>query len=667
MSASAPTSFDKILIANRGEIACRVIRTARDMGYRTVAVFSDADRDALHVQLADEAVCIGEATASQSYLNMAAILDAARRTGANAVHPGYGFMSENAEFARACQAEGIVFIGPPVDAIHLMGSKRLSKIAMQEAGVPCIPGYEGEEQSDERLLNEAQRIGLPLMIKASAGGGGRGMRVVTDASDISEQLRSARSEAKNAFGSDELILERAVMRPRHVEIQVFGDTHGNVIHLGERDCSVQRRHQKVVEEAPSPAVDPALRARMGEAAVQAARACQYVGAGTVEFLLDDQGEFFFLEMNTRLQVEHPVTELITGQDLVAWQIRVARGELLPLTQEQLQLNGHAMEVRLYAEDPAADFLPQTGPVLAWQPACGEGVRIDHGLRVGYRVGSHYDPMLAKIIAWGDTREDARRRLIRAVEDTRLFGVTDNRRFLAAILRHPVFAAGDATTAFIGADFADDAGMHALAPQSHHWAMAAALLSSRSHNTTGPDSQRWQHWRNSGPQTQHLVLQHEDTRQTVSLALSAPADSTTLRVTVGDQQHTVRIAAGGHALEVDGVLRQPAWQQTGQQLWLDDAGHVFSISDVTHAPPAASAGAGTGQIRAPMDGAVLEVRCAEGDKVSKGQVMVLLEAMKIEHSLKSDVDGIVGSVTVRNGDQVKGKQILLSITPDASEA
>ncbi|MBZ2188087.1 acetyl/propionyl/methylcrotonyl-CoA carboxylase subunit alpha [Alcanivorax sp. JB21] len=665
MSASAPTSFDKILIANRGEIACRVIRTARDLGYRTVAVFSDADRDALHVQLADEAVCIGEATASQSYLNMTAILDAARRTGANAVHPGYGFMSENAEFARACQAAGIVFIGPPVDAIHLMGSKRLSKIAMQDAGVPCIPGYEGEEQSDEQLLKEAKRIGLPLMIKASAGGGGRGMRVVTDASDIPEQLRSARSEAKNAFGSDELILERAVMRPRHVEIQVFGDTHGNVIHLGERDCSVQRRHQKVVEEAPSPAVDDALRARMGEAAVQAAKACDYVGAGTVEFLLDDKGDFFFLEMNTRLQVEHPVTELITGLDLVAWQIRVARGETLPLTQDQVQLNGHAMEVRLYAEDPAAGFMPQTGPVLAWQPASGEGVRIDHGLRAGYRVGSHYDPMLAKIIAWGDTREDARRRLIRAVEDTHLFGVTDNRRFLAAILRHPVFAEGAATTAFIGADFADDAGMHALAPQSHHWAIAAVLLSSQSPVTT-------RHWRNSGPHTQRLVLLQGDTRQTVSLAVSATAGPGVLDVTVGDQQHTVRLGASNQcidnqSIEVDGVIRQPAWHRDGTQLWLDDAGQVFSISDVTHAPPATTAGAGTGQIRAPMDGAVLDVRCAEGDQVSKGQVMVLLEAMKIEHSLTSDVDGIVASVTVRNGDQVKGKQILLSITPDAPEA
>ena len=348
--------FEKILIANRGEIACRVIRTAREMGYRTVAVYSEADRHALHVRLADEAVCIGPATASESYLKMDAILDACRKTGANAVHPGYGFLSENADFARACDAAGITFIGPPVDAIHLMGSKRLSKIAMIEAGVPCIPGYEGADQSDETLMAEADRIGLPLMIKASAGGGGRGMRVVTDKAEIAAQLKGARTEAKNAFGSDELILERAVMRPRHVEIQVFGDRHGNVIHLGERDCSVQRRHQKVVEEAPSPAVTPELRARMGEAAVNAAKACNYVGAGTVEFLLDANGDFYVLEMNTRLQVEHPVTELVTGLDLVALQIRVARGEPLPLAQDDVALKGHAIEVRLSAEDPRSDGL-----------------------------------------------------------------------------------------------------------------------------------------------------------------------------------------------------------------------------------------------------------------------------------------------------------------------
>ena len=378
-------SFDKILIANRGEIACRVIASAQALGYRTVAVYSEADRDARHVRLADEALCIGPANATASYLNIGALLDACRRSGADAVHPGYGFLSENSDFARACEDAGITFIGPPVAAIRLMGSKRLSKIAMEEAGVPCVPGYQGEDQSDDTLLREARRIGLPLMIKASAGGGGRGMRVVTDETEIPAQLNSARQEARNSFGNDELILERAVSTPRHVEIQVFGDHHGNVIHLGERDCSVQRRHQKVVEEAPSPALDATLRRRMGEAAVNAARACGYVGAGTVEFLLGADGEFYFLEMNTRLQVEHPVTELVTGQDLVAWQLKVAAGEALPLTQDQVTLTGHAMEVRLYAEDPAQGYLPQTGPVRRWRPASGEGIRVDHGLREGDQV------------------------------------------------------------------------------------------------------------------------------------------------------------------------------------------------------------------------------------------------------------------------------------------
>lgn len=650
------SAFDKILIANRGEIACRVIRTARDMGYRTVAVFSEADREALHVALADEAVCIGPATVSQSYLNVDAILDAARRTGANAIHPGYGFMSENADFARACEAAGIVFIGPPVDAIHLMGSKRLSKIAMQEAGVPCIPGYEGEQQDDASLMAEAERIGLPLMIKASAGGGGRGMRVVTDSADIAEQLRSARSEARNAFGSDELILERAVMRPRHIEIQVFGDQHGNVIHLGERDCSVQRRHQKVVEEAPSPAVDPALRERIGAAAVQAARACNYFGAGTVEFLLDASGDFYFLEMNTRLQVEHPVTELITGQDLVAWQIRVARGEQLPLTQEQVKLDGHAIEVRLYAEDPAAGFLPQTGPVLRWQPASGDGVRIDHGLREGYNVGSHYDPMLAKIIAWGDTRDDARRRLIRAIEDTKLLGVHDNRRFLAAILRHPVFADGSATTAFIGDEFAADASLETAAPASQDWAVAAALIS---HNYG--QTERGLTSRGSGLAEQRLHLQSDGLKQDVVVGADERGK---LTVRINDQTHQIRLSVDQQQVEIDGILQPLSATLVAGDVWLAGPGLAWCIEDHTYAAPNVSGGAGSGQIRAPMDGAVLDVMCKEGDTVQKGQVLVLLEAMKIEHSLKADADGIVAAVNVSAGDQVKSKQILLSISTEA---
>ena len=649
-------SFEKILIANRGEIACRVIATAQSLGYRTVAVYSEPDAGARHVQLADEAVCVGPALASASYLNVDALLDACRKTGADAVHPGYGFLSENAGFSRACKDAGITFIGPDEDAIHLMGSKRLSKLAMIEAGVPCIPGYEGEDQSDATLLKEAERIGLPLMIKASAGGGGRGMRVVTDASEIPAQLKSARQEAKSAFGSDELILERAVMQPRHVEIQVFGDRHGHVIHLGERDCSVQRRHQKVVEEAPSPAVDEALRQEMGEAAVNAAKACNYVGAGTVEFLLAPEGDFFFLEMNTRLQVEHPVTELVTGLDLVAWQIKVARGEPLPLTQEQVRLTGHAMEVRLYAEDPAQNYMPQTGPVLCWQPAAGDGVRIDHGLVEGYEVGSHYDPMLAKIIAVGDSREDARRRLIRAVEDTVLMGVRDNRPFLAAILRHPVFACGEATTAFIGEDFADDASMAGESPSSQLWGLAALLRCEA--ETPSADLRGWH---SSTLGAQPVQLRCGDHEQTVYIRYQ----DNHAELIVGENSHRIATLAPGLAT-IDGVQQRYRMCQDGKQSWLQWQGHSVCFEDATHSAAGTSDQAGSGQIRAPMDGAVIEVCTKTGDAVKRGQVLVIMEAMKMEHSLKADCDGTVESADLAVGSQVKRQQLLVSIKPDSPE-
>ncbi|WP_300411600.1 acetyl/propionyl/methylcrotonyl-CoA carboxylase subunit alpha [uncultured Alcanivorax sp.] len=649
-------SFEKILIANRGEIACRVIATAQSLGYRTVAVYSEPDAGARHVQLADEAVCVGPALASASYLNVDALLDACRKTGADAVHPGYGFLSENAGFSRACKDAGITFIGPDEDAIHLMGSKRLSKLAMIEAGVPCIPGYEGEDQSDATLLKEAERIGLPLMIKASAGGGGRGMRVITDASEIPAQLKSARQEAKSAFGSDELILERAVMQPRHVEIQVFGDRHGHVIHLGERDCSVQRRHQKVVEEAPSPAVDEALRQQMGEAAVNAAKACNYVGAGTVEFLLAPEGDFFFLEMNTRLQVEHPVTELVTGLDLVAWQIKVARGEPLPLTQEQVRLTGHAMEVRLYAEDPAQNYMPQTGPVLCWQPAAGDGVRIDHGLVEGYEVGSHYDPMLAKIIAVGDSREDARRRLIRAVEDTVLMGVRDNRPFLAAILRHPVFACGEATTAFIGEDFADDASMAGESPSSQLWGLAALLRCEA--ETPSADLRGWH---SSTLGAQPVQLRCGDHEQTVYIRYQ----DNHAELIVGENSHRIATLAPGLAT-IDGVQQRYRMCQDGKQSWLQWQGHSVCFEDATHSAAGTSDQAGSGQIRAPMDGAVIEVCAKAGDAVKRGQVLVIMEAMKMEHSLKADCDGTVESADLAVGSQVKRQQLLVSIKPDSPE-
>ena len=474
--------FRKILIANRGEIACRVILTARAKGYRTVAVYSDADVDARHVAMADEAVNIGPAPAGESYLAMDRILAAAARSGADAVHPGYGFLSENARFAQACRDAGLVFIGPSPDAIRMMGDKSEAKRRMIAAGVPCIPGYQGEDQSDERMIAEADTVGYPVMVKAAAGGGGRGMRLVHAAADLPTALRSARSEATNAFGDGRLLLERAVIQPRHVEIQVFGDSHGHVVHLGERDCSIQRRHQKVVEEAPSPAVDADLRSRMGAAAVLAAQTIDYVGAGTVEFLLDRDKCFYFLEMNTRLQVEHPVTELVTGLDLVAMQLDVASGKHLPVCQDDVTLRGHAIEVRLYAEDPANLFLPQTGSVKVWQPSTADGVRIDGGIGTGSEISAYYDPMIAKIIAWGQDRDEARRRLAAAVADTIILGVVTNKEFLGRILDAPLFADGQATTAFIETEFPD--GFTPSPAPDFAWPLAAAFLADRQ----GPD---WQ--------------------------------------------------------------------------------------------------------------------------------------------------------------------------------
>ncbi len=435
------TRFTSILVANRGEIACRVIRTARAQGYRTVAVYSDADARAPHVQMADAAVHIGASPVHESYLVQDTIIAAARSSGAEAIHPGYGFLSENAVFAQACVDAGLVFIGPSPDAIHLMGNKAEAKRRMIAAGVPCVPGYEGEDQSDAVLLRAGAGIGTPLMVKAAAGGGGRGMRLVHNIDELANAIKLARAEASSAFGNGDLILEKAIVRPRHVEVQVFGDSHGTIVHMGERDCSVQRRHQKVVEEAPCPVMTDALRDAMGKAAVAAARSIDYCGAGTVEFLLDESGTFYFLEMNTRLQVEHPVTELITGLDLVALQLQVAQGEPLGLSQDDITLTGHAIEVRLYTEDPTQDFLPMSGPVDLWSPPHGSGIRVDSGICSGQDISPFYDPMVAKIIASGPTREIARLRLIEALHETVLFGPRHNRDFLVACLEKDSFAAG----------------------------------------------------------------------------------------------------------------------------------------------------------------------------------------------------------------------------------
>ncbi|MEJ5061804.1 MULTISPECIES: acetyl/propionyl/methylcrotonyl-CoA carboxylase subunit alpha [unclassified Pseudomonas] len=649
--------FSKILIANRGEIACRIQRTAQFLGYRTVAVFSDADADALHVQMADEAVNIGPAPVQQSYLNIPAIIEAARRTGADAIHPGYGFLSENAEFALACQHASITFIGPSPEAIELMGSKRLSKIAMLDAGVPCIKGYQGAEQDDVTLSREAERIGYPLMIKASAGGGGRGMRLVHSASDLLEQICTARSEALHGFGNGELILEQALIEPRHVEVQLFGDHHGNLIYLGERDCSIQRRHQKVIEEAPCPVMTTELRQAMGEAALKAGRAVNYVGAGTVEFLLDARGQFYFLEMNTRLQVEHPVTELITGQDLVAWQLNIAEGQPLPLRQDQVQFNGHAIEVRLYAEDPTQGFLPQTGRIAAWEPAIQNSVRIDHGLSEGWQVSPFYDPMLGKIIAHGATREEARRKLLRAVQDSVLLGVQSNQRLLVGLLQHPQFISGEFSTGFIPQYFADHPCLHPHMPSAEELATAAALfyqLSAQDH--PGPLGG----WRNNASVPLHYRLGLEDQEWPVELNV-VPSEA--YRIQVADRSLDLKIIecdGRSATIEIDGIRQRHAYRLEAGQLWLFTQPGSLRLTDRTQALVSSQASVSSGTLKAPMDGAIVDVLVSVGSQVSKGQLLVVLEAMKMEHPLKSGIDGVLKRLQVQVGDQVKNRQILLEV-------
>ncbi|MEQ9641013.1 MAG: biotin carboxylase N-terminal domain-containing protein [Alphaproteobacteria bacterium] len=627
-------SFTRLLIANRGEIACRVARTARALGYETVAVYSDADADAPHVAACDVAARIGPAPVGESYLSIPAIIEAAKKTGVDAVHPGYGFLSENADFVAACAEAGLIFVGPPADAVRLMGNKRQAKLRMEAAGVPCVPGYSGEAQDDASLTKEAERIGFPLMIKAAAGGGGRGMRRVDGTGEVADALSSARSEAKNAFGSDELILERAVIAPRHVEVQVFADSRGNAVHLGERDCSIQRRHQKVVEEAPSPAVDADLRARMGEAAVTVAREIGYRGAGTVEFLLSAEGDFYFLEMNTRLQVEHPVTEAITGQDLVAWQLAVAAGEPLPLTQDEISFVGHAIEVRLYAEDAAGGFLPQTGRLALWRPA--PDVRTDHGLADGFEVTPFYDPMLAKVIVHGATREEARRRLRRALRRTVALGVLTNRDFLVEVLDDPRFVAGQATTAFI-----DDFKLKDAAPDAATWALAAALSygGGRSWGRDG-DVVRLA----VGEVEKRLsVLAHGGGRFTV--------DGTEVQLT-------------GDGFEVDGVRRRCAHARVDGLLHLDVDGRSVVVEEKPLYESKASNREADGRLVAPMSGRIVAVRGTVGDAVDKGAIVVVLEAMKMEHEIRAGAAGRIAELVVAEGDQVTPRQLLAVVKADA---
>ncbi|MEM7360231.1 MAG: acetyl-CoA carboxylase biotin carboxylase subunit [Pseudomonadota bacterium] len=662
------SQFDSILVANRGEIAVRVIRSAKAQGYRTIAVYSEADAGAPHVSLADEAVLIGPAPVRESYLDMEKILSAAARTGAQAIHPGYGFLSENAEFAQACDKAGIVFIGPSAESIELMGNKAASKRRMLEAEVPCIPGYQDEDQSDTALMAAAAEIGVPIMVKAAAGGGGRGMRLVQDMDDLEGALTAARSEAENAFGSAELILEKAVLQPRHVEIQVFGDSHGNVIHLGERDCSVQRRHQKVVEESPCPVMTPELRERMGQAAIDAAASINYCGAGTVEFLLDAESNFYFLEMNTRLQVEHPVTEMVTGRDLVAMQFHVAQGYPLPVAQDDIELNGHAIEIRLYAEDTINDFLPASGTAETWVVPGGEGIRVDHGLLPGQEVPPYYDPMVAKIIAWGEDRDIARRRLVRALQTTSLFGFASNREFLIDVLSNPSFASGEATTAFIEEQFPNGVTEK---PATEEHALVAALLqyllalsdSEEQMVSPNPLASGWSgvldlqasfRYGLSDEQPMDIrvtqvgldqyQLRYGEQSSRISW-LGADEDGQA-RITINDVQKIIHFCFLGRG-EVGVQINGQAAVMTNEL--------AFTRGDDSKI--------GSGSIVAPMHGNLLELMVAEGDEVEVGQELAVMEAMKMEHRLRAEVAGTVTAINASAGDQLAGGTVILEISPD----
>jgi geranyl-CoA carboxylase alpha subunit len=656
--------FTTILVANRGEIAMRVIRSARRLGFRTVAVYSDADRDAPHCRAADLALPIGAAAPSASYLNIAALLAAAVAGGADAVHPGYGFLAEDAGFARACEAAGLVFIGPGAAAMAAMGNKGEAKRLMQAAGVPCVPGYHGGDQADARLLAEAAQIGYSVMIKAAAGGGGRGMRCVSHAGDVAAALRSARSEALHAFGSAELIVERALVEPRHIEVQVFADMHGNVVHLGERDCSVQRRHQKLIEESPSPAVSPSLRARMGEVAVAAARAIGYRGAGTIEFLLDGDGQFYFMEMNTRLQVEHAVTEAVAGVDLVEWQLGVAGGAALPLTQQQidarLAAGGHAIEARLCAEDPQQDFMPQSGVVALWRAP--RHVRTDHALASGQVVPPYYDSMLAKVVAHGADRADALRHLARGLDDCVLLGVKTNRHFLARCLAHPLFVAGGATTAFVDSCFPPALRSPPAPAALVRQAGAALLALERSRAPAVRVPQELRGWSNSGACRQLSRFMLDGVAGEVFVAPIGPAG---WEIIEGADRTAVQARAAGEnawLLSVGDRVVRVDYVFTGAACHFLLEGREYSLADTTYAAAQRQAAASAcGRISAPMNGRIVTLPVAEGEQVRAGQLVMVLEAMKMEHSIVAPRDGTVMGVFAAVGEQVAPGRALMEIS------
>ncbi|MGQ0708430.1 MAG: acetyl/propionyl/methylcrotonyl-CoA carboxylase subunit alpha [Rhodoferax sp.] len=659
--------FDKILIANRGEIACRVIRTARKLGYATVAVYSDADHDAPHVALADEAVHIGAAPAAESYLKVDAILDACRKTGADALHPGYGFLSENAAFAQACVDAGVVFIGPPASAIEAMGDKALAKKRMLAAEVPCAPGYLGEDQSDATLVAEAQKLGYPLLVKAVAGGGGRGMRLVASDAEVQAGIDGARREATSAFGDGTLMLERLIDHGRHIEIQVFADAHGNAVHLGERDCTAQRRRQKVIEEAPSPVVSPAMREAMGRDAVAAALAVGYRGAGTVEFIVDRDLRHYFLEMNTRLQVEHPVTECITGFDLVEWQLRVAAGEPLPVRQQDIRFTGHAIEARLYVEDPYSGFAPQTGTVLRWRPEAAvqggvesgrvaSGVRVDDGIREGSVVSPFYDPMVAKIIAHGCDRNDAIRRLRAALAATPLLGLKNNGRFLSDLVDHPAFRHAEMTTTLIDQWLAQgEPLLQAPVASDDAWRVAAMALA----------LQGGSGWRANSVSSYGFTVRCGDVSRAVR---AAPDRFGGIAITLDGHTAPARVlsyADGALRFELHGVQQSAVAVLAGAQVHLAYRGYSGVFEEVSPFPRA-DALQDPSRALSPVAGKVTQVLVAAGDAVQEGQPLVCVEAMKMEMWLSAQAAGRVKAVHVRAGEQVESAALLVQLDINPTE-
>ncbi|MGY6553953.1 MAG: acetyl/propionyl/methylcrotonyl-CoA carboxylase subunit alpha [Wenzhouxiangella sp.] len=653
--------FNKILIANRGEIACRIIGTCRRLGIGTVAVYSDADAGARHVRLADQAIHIGPAAASESYLRGDRIIAAAKESGAQAIHPGYGFLSEKPEFARAVEQAGLTLIGPSAQTMELMGSKAAAKAKMAPAGVPLIPGYHGEEQGDEHLAREAERVGFPLMLKAAAGGGGKGMRVVGSAEEFPEALAAARRESSSAFGDDRMILERYLARPRHIEAQIFADSHGHTVHLFERDCSSQRRHQKIIEEAPAPNLNPALRQKLLSSAVRAAEAVDYRGAGTVEFLVDGDA-FYFLEMNTRLQVEHPVTEMITGQDLVEWQLRVAAGQALPLSQDQIQARGHAMEARLYAEDPDRGFVPSSGYIRKLSLPSGPQVRIDRGVDIADTVSVHYDPMIAKLIVHAENRQACRALLQEALAACLIAGPTSNLRFLQSLAAAPVFAAGDLDTGLLDRDLASI--LPSDAPPTEVLAAAAAywLRSQESNEAADDPWSRRDGWRSSGRAPRALDLEFGEQRWAIEasgahgdyqITLDAQPMALSLRH-LNDSLHQLEIKGKSHRLHVH--------QRDAQALEICYQHRRWVLIRHTRLETDQQQAHTDGRIVAPMPGKILDLKSRQGDTVSEGQTLLIMEAMKMELAIKAPVAGHIEQLSVAVGDLVEADSLLLSITP-----